>query len=269
MDSAEMQAQGIHYWALGGRAERRTLFEPVREVKNVAAATASVAAHPPQSDSVPNLHLATAHYPGTPQGRSPAEQGGRGCTLVAVDETGRAKLTSVPTSAVEWREEAITVGPAVGRDELEGMCAQRIRALAEHAKSDLLVRWLVGGSGPLLADIRRGKLRAELLEWLRIEHGLSSPIVWTVGIDTAPGAALPASLYEQETILGDYVRTLREFELDSMQPLEVESLLAGRPAAEAFAGAVAIANAATRKRVLHEAALLGVDLLSGETADPQ
>jgi hypothetical protein len=168
---------------------------------------------------------------------------------------------------VEWREESIAVGPAIGRDELEGTCAQRIRALAEHSKSDLLVTWSIAGSGPLLTELRRGKLRAELLEWLRIEHGLSKPIVWTVGLETAPGAALPASLYEQETILGDYVRTLREFELDTAQPLEVESLLAGRPAAESFAHSVSIKDAATRKRVLHEAALLGVDLLSGETAE--
>ena len=77
-------------------------------------------------------------------------------------------------------------------------------------------------------------------------------------------APLPPSLYEQETILGDYVRTLREFELDAAQPLEVESLLAGRPAADDFAHAVAIKDAETRKRVLHEAALLGVELLSGD-----
>jgi hypothetical protein len=210
----------------------------------------------------------TAHYPGTPQGRSPAEFGSRGCTLAAVDESGRGKLSTVACCAVEWRDETITVGPATGRDELEAMCAQRIRALAEHAKCDLLVTWSIGGSGPILAELRRGKLRGELLEWLRIEHGLSSPFVWTVGLETAPGTALPASLYEQETILGDYVRTLREFELDPAQPLDVESLLSGRPAAESFAHSVAIKDAAARKRVLHDAALLGVDLLSGESPEP-
>jgi DNA repair exonuclease SbcCD nuclease subunit len=256
MDVAEMQSQGIHYWALGGRAERTTLFEPARAPVNNTGSPASSEVH------------TTAHYPGKPQGRGPAESGSRGCTLVTVDESARARLSFVPCVAVEWRDETITVGPSVGRDELEGMCAQRIRALAEHSKSDLLVKWSIAGSGPILTELRRGKLRAELLEWLRIEHGLSSPFVWSVGTEPAPGAALPASLYEQETILGDYVRSLREFELDPTQPLEVESLLAGRPAAESFAHSVAITDAATRKRVLHEAAVLGVDLLSGETAEP-
>jgi DNA repair protein SbcD/Mre11 len=236
MDPAEMQAQGIHYWALGGRAERTTLFD----------------AH------------GTAHYPGTPQGRCRTESLGRGCTLVSVDEAGRARLSPVTCSALEWHDESLTVGPATTRDELEAMSAQRIRTLADHSKCDLLVTWLIDGSGPLLAELRRGKLRGELLEWLRIEHGLSSPIVWTVGLETSPGAALPASLYEQETILGDYVRTLREYELDPNQRLDVESLLPGDSLAESFARAVAISDDAMRKRVLHEAALLGIDLLSGE-----
>ena len=37
MDAAEMQSQGIHYWALGGRVERTTLFEPARTPINTVA----------------------------------------------------------------------------------------------------------------------------------------------------------------------------------------------------------------------------------------
>ena len=77
--------------------------------------------------------------------------------------------------------------------------------------------------------------------------------------------ALPASLYEQETILGDFLRALREFEIDPQQPLNLESLLADGQAAGLFSQAVAIADGATRKRVLHEAALLGMELLGGDT----
>ena len=241
MDSAEMQSQGIHYWALGGRPERATLFESP----------------------------CIAHYPGTPQGRGPAQSGSRGCTLVSVDEcgdpqAGAPRLSPVPCSALEWHEESITVSPATGRDELESMCAQRIRALASHAKGDVLVAWLIGGHGPILAELRRGKLRGELLEWLRIEHGLSSPIVWTVRLDAAPDAAVPPALYEQETLLGDYLRELRAYETDPARPLAVESLLAGTFAGESLASSVVIADGTARRHVLHQAALLGVDLLSGE-----
>ncbi len=246
MDPGEMQSQGIHYWALGGRTERVTLFGDKANSPSIA------------------------HFPGTPQGRSmaPAESytgGSRGCTLISVDESGAARLTSVPCSALEWHKESVTVDPPMGRDELETMCAQRIRALASHAKGDVLVSWSIDGHGPILGELRRGKLRGELLEWLRIEHGLSSPIVWTVGVDTAPDAALPSAHYEQQTLLGDYLRELRAYETEPNNPLAVESLLS-RSAGESLAGSVAILDAATRRRVLHEAALLGVDLLSGEEA---
>ena len=236
-DAAALQAQGIHYWALGGRAEQSTLFNS------------------------PGI----AHYPGTPQGRSPAESGAHGCTLVNVDDQRRARLTSIATDAMVWIRETVLIDASTRREGLEAMFTQRIRGLTAGSKTDLLVTWTIGGSGPLVAELRRGKLRGELLEWLRIEHGLSSPIVWTVGIELASQDALPASLYEQETILGDFVRTLREFELDPQQPLNVESLLADGQAAGLFSQAVAIVDPATRKRVLHEAALLGMELLSGET----
>ncbi len=135
-------------------------------------------------------------------------------------------MTSIATNALEWLHEAVLIDPATRREGLEAMFAERIHSLTAGSKTDLLVTWTIGGSGPLLAELRQGKLRGELLEWLRIEHGLSSPIVWTVGIELEPQNALPASLYEQETILGDFLRALREFELDPQQPLNVESLLA-------------------------------------------
>ncbi len=229
--------RGIDYWALGGRAERCTLFNS------------------------PGI----AHYPGTPQGRSPAESGTHGCTLVNVDDQGRARMTFITANALEWLHETVLIDPSTQREGLEAMFAQRIHGLTAGSKTDLLVTWTIGGSGPLMAELRQGKLRGELLEWLRIEHGLSSPIVWTVGIELESQNALPASLYEQETILGDFLRTLREFELDPQQPLNVESLLAEGQAAGLFSQAVAIADPATRKRVLHEAALLGMELLGGET----
>jgi DNA repair exonuclease SbcCD nuclease subunit len=241
METAVLQSQGIHYWALGGRAERSTLFNS------------------------PGI----AHYPGTPQGRDPAESGAHGCTLVHVDDQGRARMTFIAANAMEWLRETVLIDSSTRREGLEAMLAQRIQSLTAESKTDRLVTWTIGGSGPLAAELRRGKLRGELLEWLRIEHGLTSPIVWTVGIELEAQNALPPSLYEQETILGDFLRALREFELDPRQPLNLESLLADGQAAGLPSQAVAIADGAARKRVLHEAALLAVELLGGATGNTQ
>jgi DNA repair exonuclease SbcCD nuclease subunit len=230
-------AKGIHYWALGGRAERGTLFNS------------------------PGI----AHYPGTPQGRSAAESSAHGCTIVSVDEQGRARMTFMATNALEWLHETLSLDHATRREELEAMFTQRIQTLSHGSTTDLLVTWTIGGSGPLAADFRQGKLRGELLEWLRIEYGLSSPIVWTVGIELEAQNALPAALYEQETILGDFLRTLREFELNPQQPLELEGLLGDHRPEAIDSETLAISDPATRARVLHEAAVLGIELLGGDT----
>ncbi|MGO9110818.1 MAG: metallophosphoesterase family protein [Thermoguttaceae bacterium] len=240
-ETAGLQSRGIDYWALGGRVERTTLFNS------------------------PGI----AHYPGAPQGRSPADVGTHGCTLVNVDDQGRARMSFIAANAMEWLHETVLIDSATRRENLEAMFTQRIHSLTQGSKTDLLVTWTIGGNGPLLAELRRGKLRGDLLEWLRIEHGLSSPVVWTVGIELESQNALPASLCEQETILGDFLRTLREFELDPQQPLNVESLLADGQAAGVFSQAVAIADPAARKRALREAALLAVELLGGDGKDDE
>jgi DNA repair exonuclease SbcCD nuclease subunit len=237
VDIADLQSRGMHYWALGGRAERTVLF------------------------NTPWI----ANLPGTPQGRSPIESGTHGCTLVNVDDLGNARMSFVASNAMEWLQESVLVDSSTRRENLEAMFAQRIHSLTHGSKTDLLITWTIGGHGPLVLELRHGKLRGELLEWLRIEHGLSSPSVWTVGIEVESQNAVPASLYEQETILGDFLRTLRELEIDVQRPLNLESMLAEEQAAGAFSQAVSMADPAARKRVLHQAALLAVDLLGGET----
>jgi DNA repair protein SbcD/Mre11 len=240
VEAGAMQAQGIHYWALGGKAERDTPFK------------------------TPGI----AHFPGTPQGRSPGESGTHGCTLVDVDDQAHARLSFIATSALEWRNESMPIDSTTRREDLELLFTQRVRSLTQGSKTDLLVTWTVAGDGPLAHELRRGKLRGELLEWLRIEHGLASPVVWAVDLEVESQSALPGALYEQETILGDYLRAVRELERDARLPLEVDSLVHDQQASGFLSQSFAIKDEAIRRRVLHEAAILGMELLSGEPAAP-
>ena len=176
-------------------------------------------------------------------------------------------MTFIPTSTLEWQRESLSIDTATAREGLEAMFKQRIRSLNQGAKCDMLVSWSIGGHGPLAGELRRGKLRGELLEWLRIEFGLASPAVWTVGIDLDPQDALPAPLYEQEEqIWGISSAACGNWNSMPRSRSALESLLTNAHAAELFAGAVAIANGAARTRVLREAALLGLELLGGEPA---
>ncbi|HTN73813.1 MAG TPA: hypothetical protein VL096_01150, partial [Pirellulaceae bacterium] len=95
------------------------------------------------------------------------------------------------------------------------------------------------------------------------------PAVWTAAVEITPPSNLPTMWYEEDTLLGDYLRLMRDVEQDTAQELDLGTLLAGTAAEEASA-LVRWQNEEQRQQVLQDAALLGVDLLrSGDMAfDP-
>ena len=236
-EAASLQARGIHYWALGGRHDRSTLF------------------------SAPQV----AHYPGSPQGRRPEEEGAHGCTLVQVDQQGQVRTSLVPTDVMRWLGQRVVIDEATTDDGLKTLLRQRMQTLVETIPAlDLLLSWTVAGSGPLMGQLRRGTLGAELLGWLRREYGFGPPAAWSLSLEVELSASLPPEWYEQETIRGDFLRAVRQLQISDAEPLDLESYVAEEHLAGSLGPAVTVADQATRQRVLREAAWLGVDLLSGE-----
>jgi DNA repair protein SbcD/Mre11 len=235
-DAAALQTRGIHCWALGGRHQRSTpLGGPV-----------------------------LVHYCGSPQGRRPEETGLHGCTLVQVDEQGQARTTLIPTDAVRWLGERVAVDETTLREGLETRLRDRMHSLLEASPTTgLLIAWTVAGQGSVVGQLRRKNLAAELLEGLRGDYGHRSPPAWSVSLEVELSETLPPEWYEQETIRGDFLRAIRQLQMNPEEPLALDSYmaethLAGTLAAAAFPGKAA------RDRALREAAALGVDLLSGE-----
>lgn len=235
-DAEALRARGVHYWALGGRHNRSTLF------------------------STPHV----AHWSGSPQGRSPKERGKHGCTLVEVDDQQHARTSLVPTEAIRWCDQRVAVDQRTTREDLETMLREQMHALVETSPSvDLLVSWTVAGSGPLLARLRREGLAAELLESLRAQYGSGPPAAWSLSLEVESPESLPAEWYEQETICGDFLRAMRRLQMNPGEPLDLEGCLpAERP--NELSDDVLLPRGTARDRALGEAALLGVDLLSGE-----
>ena len=231
------RAGRLDYWALGGRHARSTL-----------------------ADSMPMVH-----YPGSPQGRQPEESGPHGCTLAHVDRQRNIQASLVPTDVVRWQNERVVVDGQTHRDELETLLHERMHSLAESSPdTDQLVSWTIAGSGPIVSELRRGPLVSELLELLRKQYGYGPPAKWSVAMTVEAAAALPRTWYEQETIRGDFLRQVHHFQEDPAEPLGLETFLSEQQAAGALATATLVSDPATRLGVLREAAMLGVDLLSGE-----
>jgi DNA repair protein SbcD/Mre11 len=232
--------RGINYWALGGRHMRHTL--------------------------IGSPHV--AHYPGSPQGRGPEQSGPFGCTMVQVDANGRQRSTAVPAALMRWQSERIVVEESHGRDDLEAILRQRITQVQQASgETDVLVSWTIAGSGPLLGQLRRGRLSGELLEALRAEYGHGPPAVWSVSLEAEPAAVLPLEWYEQQTIRGEFLRAVRHYQMNPDEPIDLESYLAEEHLSGTLGDMVAVSSPATRDSVLLEAAMLGVDLLSPEESE--
>lgn len=225
----------MDYWALGGSEKRGTPLGPAP----------------------------LAHYPGTPQGRNPQQPGPHGCTLVQVDAERRVRTSLLPCDALRWQSERVLVDPSMSRRDLETRLHDRMLALRESQPGvDLLVRWTVAGVGPLFNEIRRGKLGDELLERLRKEHGGASPAAWSLALEAEPPALLPPEWYEQDSFRGDFLRELRRYQSDPSLAPELEAYLSEPQRTSELAALAQLGDA--RDLVLREAAVLGVDLLSGE-----
>jgi DNA repair protein SbcD/Mre11 len=256
-DSAVLQTRGLHYWALGGRHDRSTPLCAAAAPQTSVEAT-PVLPQPPANSQV-------AHYCGTPQGRRPEESGIHGCTLVQVDEQRQTRTSLIPTDAARWISERLLIDEGATADDLESRIRQRMHALLEAAPATaLLISWTIAGRGPLLGSLRRAGGAAALLDRLRGDYGYRQPPAWSVSIEVELSETLPPEWYEQETIRGDFLRAIRQLQMNPDEPLALEQYLAETHRAGTLATAVAFPAKAAREAVLREAAALGVDLLSGE-----
>jgi DNA repair protein SbcD/Mre11 len=236
-DLTLLQTRGLNYWALGGRHDRST----------------------------PQTGTAVAHFCGTPQGRRPEEGGIHGCTLVQVDEQRQTRTSLIPTDAVRWVNERLPIDDNTTTEDLESRLRERMHALLEALPTTaLLISWTVAGRGPLLGSLRRGRLAADLLDRLRSDYGYRQPAAWSVSIEVELSETLPPEWYEQETIRGDFLRAIRQLQMNAEEPLALEHYLAETHRAGTLAAGVAFPGGPARDEILREAAALGVDLLSGE-----
>lgn len=235
-DAHALQKQYVHYWALGGEHQRRTLF------------------------ATPH----TAHYCGTPQGRSPNETGPHGCTLVSIESDGKIRTQLLPTDALRFYRESMAVTDAMTRGDLHRQMRERSQVIATEAgERTCLIKWTIEGNGRLASGLRTGTLRTDLLQELRAEFGQKRHAVWATSLEIAPPAELPGEWYEEDSILGDFLRAVRDHELANESPLQLSEYLSSDQLKGELGTALDMADSVTREKVLREVALLGVDLLRG------
>jgi exonuclease SbcD len=233
-DSDALAHRNIDYWALGGNSQHTTLMTTPCRVE----------------------------YPGSPQGRSLAEAGPHGCVLVHVEMDGDVRTQLLTTEAVRWRHETLSAGDATTRDQLHRILRSRMQELVNQgAQQPTLVCWTISEDthNPML----HSGLGEELTGWLREQFGYGSPAAWTVRVDVQPPVNMPEEWYEEDTILGDYLRVTRDA-IGKSSSVDLTHFASPQYRTGELESAMRISSTAGKSRLLGEAAMLGVDLLRGD-----
>jgi exonuclease SbcD len=236
-DAPGKEGDRVDYMALGGRSRRATV------------------------DHEPGV----AHYAGSPQGRNPADQGPSGCTVVQVDESGKAKTRFVATDVVRWNDETVEFTAGVTGDQLKTRLLERLDKLRGRAQGvHQLVAWRLEGVGPIVAHLRADGLCGELLADLQKHAGREKPFCWTYAVTCRSRYEPPHEQLDQETILGDLLRQVDVMRSNEAFVLDLSEMLPKPLPDPSLASVAKIQNATQRVDLFNDAAKLGVALMTEE-----
>ncbi|MDR0520847.1 MAG: hypothetical protein LBH00_03215 [Planctomycetaceae bacterium] len=223
--------RSIDYWAMGGSAKRHTFHGKAAE-RGTRSEERGLDGRRQTADShSPKPYI--VHYPGAVLARSPHDTGLYGATLVEIplDESGQLAdeplLTPFSTSPIRWVNDRVVLDAADDAGKLADELRQRIKNYREQQKTeDLLINWLIDvPPGQLMFNLRKGNLAADLLSELRSMYGQEEPMTWSVSIVPLIPDQLAKPHYEQQTILGDFLRSIKHFQDNPAELLHLEAYI--------------------------------------------
>lgn len=192
--------QSVDYWALGGLHDHEPIGETTR----------------------------WGNYSGSPQGRLPSETGPHGCLLVHVNTERKVRAQLTPTDTVRWLVEHVEVERDVARGDLEKILVEHSQSLAsQNGDRKLIVDYRIHGAHRLAQAHRARNIGLDLAEHLRERWQRGQSSVWASNVEF-DDAALPSEWYEEDSILGDFLRSLRD---EITGSTEIERLLHAEAAA--------------------------------------
>jgi hypothetical protein len=175
------------------------------------------------------------------------------------------RLASHATDAVRFHHERLTVTPAMQRVDLEHRLRERMNSLIAAAPDRThMVRWTIGGDAAHVCHGHPMHAAADLVGMLRHEFGSRQPAAWSMSVEFEP-SEIPAEWLTQKTLLGDFLRAVRQHEKSDAEPLDLSSYLPERYLDDSGGGNY-LPHFATRPRpaLLRQAAWLGAELLQPE-----
>ena len=202
-------------------------------------------------------------FAGTSQSRGPAEAGEHGSTLVRVDENGAINTYTLATDSIRWIQQRVRIGAGMTKEDIRSRFEDLAFGLIAEADGQLLlVDWQVAAEGTVNGKLHCNDWLDEINTWLRTEFGQVGGSLWSMGIQLLTPRSLPEEWYEEDTMLGDYLRSVREYQQDTTGKLDLGQYVEPESTEDIVLSAVQF-DAEQRREMLRESAMMGVRLLSG------
>jgi hypothetical protein len=235
-DSNIMPFDEFRYWALGGSRKANKLERPNSIVS----------------------------YCGAAQGRHANDAGPHYCNLCRVDSAGKIRVQPVDTDTVRWLPQRISIAESVSQNELKESLGERaLKIMVDLPDRLALVHWHLLPSGDFNPQFRNRESVAAVLDWLRNEFGRGELGIWSTDLTIEPPANLPTSWYEEDTILGEYLRAVGRYQSDETLNISLHEYLPVADENHLLAGVARVAGE-RRGEVLRQVAMMGVEYLAGD-----
>jgi len=239
-DSESLSSERLDYWALGGNHDRLVIKDEGQQMR----------------------------YCGSPQGRSMDEQGVHGCYLVEVGSNRKTQVHAIDLDLFRYSDQTIEADDMVLGRDIRQLMTKRINRLQSEANGrHTLVRWRIQMDLENASVVGPAALE-ELIVWLRREFGYSTPATWSTDIDVLPPKSLPKKWHEEDTILGDFLRTTMAQRKSGSKPISLQGYVDNEtPGGAAWQAALLPIEAGRPDELIDLSTLLGVDLLRGHKVD--
>lgn len=233
-ESSSLTGQHVRYWAMGGRHKAAKLEK----------------------------HDTIVVYPGTTQGRSPKESGAHGFKICRVDNSGKLRVQTVETDRVRFLPQKVAISEQVLTDELKNELAERaLKIISDTTDQIVMSSWFLSTDGDFNPGIRKKEWSAEILEWLRDEFGRGDKGLWSTSVKVETPKQLPIEWYEEDTLLGEYLRAMGRYQSDDSLRLHLHEYMPQTVSNKVTAGMTEVASN-RRESVLRQATLMGVEYLA-------
>jgi len=232
-ESGALNASNIRYWALGGRHKSSKLEK----------------------------RGTTVVYPGTTQSRNPKESGPHGFKICRIDSAGKLRVQTVESDRVRWMPQKVAINEQVRLEELKNELGERaLKIMTDTTDQVVLCKWFLATEGDFNPKIRNREWIAELLSWLRDEFGRSDRGLWSVNLTVESPKNLPIEWYEEDTLLGEYLRATGRYQSDESLKLNLHEYMPNTVQSKIAASMPQVSDKA-REDVLRLATLVGVEYL--------